>query len=167
MNIVKQHNPYGATHNAPKMIVVHCMGENIKDVDGDFIFAPRALENMGLSAHAMVAPSGKIYRCREDNEGAYHAKDFNTDSLGIEILVSGQHDYASFAKTIKTDWVTPQQFDAAVWQCREWVKLHGIEKIVRHSDISPDRKIDPGCGFLWGKFLAAVRKVDLNKQEVV
>lgn len=158
MNIIKQHNPYGAAHNEPKMIVVHCMGEYVKDVDGDFIFAPRLLENMGLSAHAMVAPDGKIYRCREDNEGASHAKDFNTDSLGIEILVAGQHDYASFTKAIKTDYVTAQQWDAAVWQVREWVRLYGITKIVRHSDLSPSRKIDPGSGFPWGKFLAAVKK---------
>lgn len=160
MKIVRQHSPYGASHNNPKMIVVHCMGEHVEDVNGEFIFAPRLLENMGLSAHALVDPDGKIYRCREDNEGAYHAKDFNTDSLGIEILVPGQHDYASFVKAIKTDYVTTQQWAAAVWQCREWVKLYGITKIVRHSDISPGRKIDPGAGFLWGKFLTAIKRIE-------
>jgi len=156
INVVSQHTPYGGAHNEPYMIVVHSMGEYVKDVNGEFIFAPRLLENMGLSAHVLVAPSGKIYRCREDSEGAYHAKDFNTDSLGIEILVSGQHDIASFAKAIKTDYVTRPQWDAAVWQCREWIKKHNITKIVRHSDISPSRKIDPGAGF---KFLAFKKAV--------
>lgn len=161
MNIIKQHSPYGGDdYNNPKMIVVHCMGEYVKDIDGHYIFAPRLLENIGVSAHALVDPNGNIYRCREDNEVAWHAKDFNTDSLGIEILVAGQQSYATFPKAIKTDYVTAPQWDAAVWQVREWVKLYGITKIVRHSDISPGRKIDPGAGFAWGKFLAAVRKGD-------
>jgi N-acetylmuramoyl-L-alanine amidase len=160
MKVISQHTAYGGAHNQPNMIVIHCMAEYVKDVDGKYIFAPRALENMGLSAHVLVAPNGDLYRCRDDNEGAYHAKDFNTDSLGIEILVSGKHDYASFSNAIKTDWATEQQFKSAVAQCREWVKLYGITKIVRHSDLSPGRKIDPGAGFKWGKFLAAIKKVE-------
>lgn len=164
MKIIPWHTPYGGAHNHPKMIVIHCMSEYVKNIDEEYIFAPRSLENMGLSAHVLAAPNGDLYRCREDNEGAYHAKDFNTDSLGIEILVSGEHDYASFAKTIKTDWVTEQQFDSAVAQCKEWVKLYGIEKIVRHSDLSPDRKIDPGSGFKWDKFLAAIKKENDHEQ---
>src|SRR5210317_1860024 len=97
----------GSKHNRPKMIVVHSMGEFL--LDPHPIHATDFLEKIGLSAHALVAPSGNIYICRDDDQGAYHAKGYNTDSLGIEFLVAGHHNYGSFLETIKTDWVTDEQ----------------------------------------------------------
>jgi len=160
--IVRQHSPCGASSNIPDTIVIHCMAEYVKDIEGNYTFAPRYLENAGLSAHSLIAPDGTNYRCREDNEGAYHALGHNTNTLGMEILVAGKHDYASFAKTIKTDYVTNPQWEAAVKQCREWIEKFGITKIVRHSDISPDRKIDPGAGFKWKKFLDVVKRSEVK-----
>lgn len=146
----------GARHNNPRMIVVHAMGEYL--LDPKPIHATDFLEKIGLSAHALIAPNGDTYICRDDDQGAYHAKGYNTDSLGIEFLVEGQHRYASFLETIKTDWVTTAQWEAGVTAVRNWVVGYGIsrKRIVRHSDISPGRKVDPGKGFNWDIFLDTV-----------
>ena len=142
--------------NKPRMIVVHAMGEFL--LDPHPIHATDFLEKIGLSAHALVAPSGDIHICRDDDQGAYHAKGYNTDSLGIEFLVEGHHNYGSFLEKIKTDWVTDEQFQAGVDAVRNWMTTYDIpiEKVVRHCDISPGRKVDPGVGFKWEKFLAVL-----------
>ena len=147
------HNPYGNAHQTPKRIIVHAMGEYILDDH-----APDFLMNQGLSAHVLAAPDGTLFRCREDTEGAYHARGFNTDSLGIEVLVAGHHDYGSFIKAIAAPWVTDAQYNATVKQCREWVQKFGITQIDRHCDVSPGRKLDPGAGFPWDKFISDVRR---------
>ena len=157
MKIVKQYNNYGAPHQTPKRIIVHAMGEYLSKDGHTWLRAPDFLEDRGLSVHALVAPDGTVYRCRHDNEGAYHALSFNTDSLGIEILVSGRHDYESFEQAIKTHYMTVSQYAALVEQVREWIHLYGITNIERHSDVSPGRKIDPGAGFPWDKFLNDIK----------
>lgn len=130
------------------------MGEYVEVIKDVFEFAPDYLLRVGYSAHAIVGPDGTIYRCREDDQGAYHALGHNTDSLGIEIMVSGKHNIKSLTNAMKTKYITDNQYDALLYQCREWKKKHNITKIVRHSDISPGRKIDPGTGFPMAQFLS-------------
>jgi N-acetyl-anhydromuramyl-L-alanine amidase AmpD len=71
--------------NAPiNLIVVHAMGEYIKD--GNNVYsAARFLKKIGLSAHYLVTPSGVILRCVREAQIAWHAKGFNTNSIGIEV----------------------------------------------------------------------------------
>lgn len=142
--------------NTPRMVVIHSMGEFL--LDPHPIHATDFLEKIGLSAHALVAPSGDIYICRDDDQGAYHAKGYNRDSLGIEFLVPGHHTYASFLETIKSPWVLEEQWKAGVEAVQDWVVAYDIprSKVVKHSDISPGRKVDPGAGFLWEQFLDEV-----------
>jgi len=148
--------PKGNRHNKPKLIVVHAMGEYILDPDPEH--ATEFLKKLGLSAHVLVDPAGDIWQCRPDYQGAYHARGFNTNSLGIEFLVEGNHNYSSFLEMIKTPYVTTAQWEAGVSVVSEWVKEYSLEedKIVRHSDISPGRKVDPGEGFHWQDFLDRV-----------
>ena len=161
MQTTHRHSPYGGAHQMPKLIVVHAMGEYVMaDGGGEYIYAVEHLARMMLSAHALVSPDGTVIRCRGDNEGANHARGFNTDSLGIEILVPGRHDYASFVRTIAQPYLTDAQYTAAVEQCREWMRLHSITRIARHSDVSPGRKLDPGAGFPWDKFILDVKGVE-------
>jgi len=154
MNIIERPLLSGASHNNPKMAVIHAMGEYIKDPDP--IFAPDFLEKIGLSAHALIVPNGDVMICREDNQGAYHARGYNTDSLGVEFLVEGVHDYGSFLEAIKTDYITPDQWAAGVELVKHWKEKHNISKVVRHSDLSPGRKLDPGSGMNWIKFISEV-----------
>lgn len=129
------------------------MAEYIKDPDP--IHAPTFLEQYKLSAHALITPSGDTILCRDDDQRAWHARGYNTDSLGIEFLVEGEHDYASFVEKIKSPYLSVMQFDAGIEAVRSWIDAYdiSINRIDRHSDLSPGRKVDPGAGFPWKIFL--------------
>jgi N-acetyl-anhydromuramyl-L-alanine amidase AmpD len=152
MNIINTHLDHGSKFNDPEIIVIHAMGEYIGG-DGWNDHAVQYLDKKKWSAHAFGAPNGDIYRCRLDNEGAYHALDFNTDSLGYEFLVEGSYKYGSFIDRIKEPYLTKLQYESGVEFVSDWVKMYNIKKVVRHSDLSPERKVDPGKGFPWKKFL--------------
>lgn len=154
MNIIDTHLDHGSKFNEPKILVIHAMGEYIGG-DGWDSHAVNYLDSVGFSAHACGAPNGDIYRCRLDSEGAYHAKGFNTDSLGYEFLVEGSHNYGSFIERIKTPYLTKLQYESGVEFVGNWAKMYDIkrDKIFRHSDLSPERKVDPSTGFPWEKFL--------------
>lgn len=141
--------PYGAPDQGrPKLIVYHAMGEFIKDDDGTIYAAHDWLKKLKISVHALITPSGVDIRQRRDEQGAYHAKGFNTDSLGIEFLVSGIHNYGTFLKAIKTDYVPAVQFKAGVEQVLKWRnKFQVLDRVEAHSTLSPGRKPDPGDGF--------------------
>lgn len=139
----------GLKINFPKRIIVHSMGEHIVGADGVTRHASEHLAYEKFSAHVLAAPNGDRYRCRRDDIGAAHAKGYNANSLGIEALVPGTHDYASFLKAIKGDWVSPEQYQSILAQCQEWIGIWPIERIDRHSDVDPERKKDPGTGFPW------------------
>lgn len=149
--IIHRPNPYGAASQTPRRIVVHAMGERVSGKD-----ASHFLESAGLSAHALVTPTGNIIKCREDTQGAYHAKGFNTDSLGIEFLVPGDHDIASLYRAMDRPWVSDAQLLAGARWIAEWVVRWGITQIDGHCDIDPSRKRDPGKGFPWDKLRAAL-----------
>jgi len=152
--------PDGAQDNAPKKIIVHSMGEFINN-KGVIYGARDWLKYLGYSAHILVTPSGTLIRCRTDFEGAYHARGHNTASLGIEFLVQGEHDYGTFLKAIKKDWVTEAQMEMGAIKIREWMdKFHILSgEVRRHSDISPGRKVDPG-NMDWDKLLTLIGKTD-------
>ena len=155
IGITNKYLPYGAVSNDPKLIVVHAMAEYIND--GDKVYhATEWLDKLKLSAHMLIGPDGDTYRCREDNQGAYHARGYNTDSLGIEFLVKGTHNYESFLKAIKTDYITELQYGVGLNVIRRWIDKYHISDIKRHSDISPGRKVDPGPGFTWNQFVSDI-----------
>jgi AmpD protein len=150
----------GRRTNRPDKIVVHAMGEYIEQGGRDFS-AWQWLNRLQLSAHALVTPSGIVVECRDTDERAYHAKGYNRNSLGVEILVPGVHTYGTFLEAMKTDWVTIAAWDAAVACVGKWAKEFDIPQnaIHRHSDLSPGRKFDPGTGFEWERFLTEVQGV--------
>ena len=142
----------GREKQYPQRIVVHCMAEYI-DTDGRDYSAVEFLDKIGLSVHALITPSGVVIRCRDDGQGAWHARGYNTNSLGVEIMVPGLHTYESFLTAIKTRYYTPRQYEALKELCISWANTHDIVHIDRHSDISPNRKHDPGDGFPWTSFV--------------
>ena len=150
-------NENGSSRNSPRRIVVHSMAEFLMDPQP--IHATDFLEKIGLSAHALIDPRGVVFVCRDEDEGAYHAKGYNQNSLGLEFLVPGHHTYGSFLEEIKSDnWLTQAAWEAGVTCVRRWCHTYDIprDKVFRHSDLSPGRKVDPGSGFKWDKFLDEV-----------
>ena len=103
-----------------------------------------------VSAHYVLAEDGTAYRLVPEERVAWHAgrshwrgrEALNTNSVGIEIvnLHGDRHDYPA------------PQIAALIELCHDILARHlAIEarNVVGHSDIAPQRKIDPGRRFPW------------------
>ncbi|MAI29162.1 MAG: N-acetylmuramoyl-L-alanine amidase [Rickettsiales bacterium] len=103
-----------------------------------------------VSCHYIVDTNGEVYNLVDEDKRAWHAgtsmwkksKDMNSRSIGIEIVYPGELS----AKSYDTE------------QIRSVIKLSLFLKkkykifdqnILGHSDIAPNRKIDPGIYFPW------------------
>ena len=106
-----------------------------------------------VSSHYFIKNSGQIINLVPDLYTAWHAgksnwKKFNSlnkYSIGIEINNPGHfHGYKTFYS---------KQILSLIKLLRYLVKRYNIKKqnILGHSDISPDRKKDPGEKFPWRK----------------
>jgi N-acetylmuramoyl-L-alanine amidase len=109
-----------------------------------------------VSAHYVLAEDGTAYRLVPEDRTAWHAgksywrgrEALNATSIGIEIvnLHGDRHDYP------------PPQIAALIELCTGILARHPhIEprNVVGHSDIAPQRKIDPGRRFPWKTLAAA------------
>ena len=104
-----------------------------------------------VSSHYFIKKNGKILILVPDLYVAWHAgisswknyKNLNNHSIGIEISNSG-HDN-NFEKFNK------RQINSVIKLSKYLVKKYKIKPkfILGHSDISPDRKKDPGENFPW------------------
>ncbi len=121
------------------------------------------LTSGGVSAHYLLpADQPKVYRLVEEERRAWHAGDsywrgrswLNASSIGIELVnTSGE---GADGQMQWQPW--PQaQIDRLILLLRDLKARHGIEprNIVGHSDIAPQRKIDPGPLFPWPQLAAA------------
>jgi N-acetylmuramoyl-L-alanine amidase len=103
-----------------------------------------------VSAHYVLAEDGTAYRLVQEERVAWHAgrsswrgrEALNGTSIGIEIvnLHGDRHDYPS------------QQIAALIELCRDILARNSAiepRNVVGHSDIAPQRKIDPGRRFPW------------------
>jgi N-acetylmuramoyl-L-alanine amidase len=109
-----------------------------------------------VSAHYVLAEDGTAYRLVAEDCVAWHAgrshwrgrEGLNATSIGIEIvnLHGDRHDYP------------PQQIAALIELCSGILARHPAiapRNVVGHSDIAPQRKIDPGRRFPWQTLAAA------------
>jgi len=162
-NIVTDLIEAGGGAQRPELLVIHAMGENIRITEpyktsrgvvippGEYP-AHEWLKLLGISAHYLLHPDGHFTKCRHTDLIAWHAKDFNTNSVGIEVLVEGVYTYEEFLEQIKTDWVKPAQYSSLLELGSEIYNWWEMKDLKRHSDLSPGRKYDPGTGFKWDWF---------------
>jgi len=106
-----------------------------------------------VSSHYVVDESGQITQLVPEARRAWHAGvsswegeiDNNSRSIGIEIGNVG-HDlgYPGFPDV---------QIDVVIALCRDIIRRHRIRaaRVLAHSDIAPQRKIDPGEKFPWAR----------------
>ena len=119
----------------------------------DFPSSLRVLTQGPVSAHYLVQDDPPIvYRLVDESRRAYHAglsswkgyTQINAASIGIEIVNRGFRDGAwqQYPKA---------QMDVVLELVKDIVKRHAIrpDRIVGHSDIAPQRKVDPGPMFPW------------------
>lgn len=132
--------------------------------EGNF---PRSLDILTrggkVSSHYLVnsAPP-TVYRLVDENRRAWHAgvsswqgqTQLNAASIGIEIVHPGYRDTPEGRVWLE---YPPAQIDAVLELCKQIVKAHKIrpDRVVGHSDIAPQRKIDPGPRFPWQRFADA------------
>ena len=104
-----------------------------------------------VSAHYLLDQKGKIYSLVNEKDIAWHAgisswkadKLLNKKSIGIELQNTGTAgNYEKFPN---------QQISQLEKLIKELQNKYNISNanILGHSDISPDRKIDPGPKFPW------------------
>jgi len=125
---------------------------------GTFAGAFNILTEGAVSSHYLVRDDDPptIYRLVDENRRAYHAglsswkgqTALNAASIGIEIVNAG--DTRTNGEVSFSDY-PPAQVDAVVALVKDIVQRHEIrgDRILGHSDIAPQRKVDPGPKFPW------------------
>ena len=123
----------------------------------DFQRSLKTLTEGAVSSHYLVNDDPPvIYRLVDETRRSWHAgvsswqgqTQLNAASVGIEIVNRGYRDENGVR--VWYDY-PPAQIDAVVALVRKIVAEHRIrpDRIVGHSDIAPQRKIDPGRRFPW------------------
>jgi N-acetylmuramoyl-L-alanine amidase len=136
----------------PEFLIMHYTATATgKEAEEDYFMNPAPAKNSPVSAHYMVDVDGTITSYVDEDRRAWHAgvsfwdgiEDLNSYSIGIEIVNPG-HDYGYVPFPEK-------QMKAVVSLCKDIVVRHNIspDKVLGHSDIAPERKIDPGELFDW------------------
>jgi len=131
-------------------LVIHYTSE-------DFASSLKVLTQGPVSAHYLVRDDPPtVYRLVDENRRAYQAgvsswkgqTQLNAASIGIEIVNLGDRGPAD-----NLQWFDypKAQMDVVVALVKDIVKRHQIrpDRIVGHSDIAPQRKVDPGPRFPW------------------
>lgn len=126
-----------------------------------FPVALKTLTEQDVSSHYLISDTARpvVYQLVDENRRAWHAgvsswydyPDLNTSSIGIELVNEGRRPDLSWAP------YAPQQVDTLIALLRDLVAKHNIaaEHIVGHSDVAPQRKIDPGPLFPWKQLAQA------------
>ena len=140
-------------------IIIHCISLPEKEYDNDYVISFftnklnfdahesfKDLEDLKVSSHLFIRRSGEVIQFVPFNKKAWHAgesrykgrENFNEFSIGIELEGSVDDSY------------TDNQYDRLKIVIQELKDLYPSIKdsnILRHSDIAPDRKNDPGEHF--------------------
>jgi Negative regulator of beta-lactamase expression len=100
-----------------------------------------------VSAHYLICEQGRVFRLVDEGMRAWHAgagqwgevTDVNSRSIGIELANPGTAPFAA------------AQMDALELLLADILDRHAIppERVIGHSDMAPERKIDPGPRFDW------------------
>jgi len=104
-----------------------------------------------VSAHYLIDEKGAVLQLVPESRRAWHAgrstwkgkTDINSRSIGIEISNPGHDgDYPNFPE---------EQIGAVIQLAQDICQRHQILPwmVLAHSDIAPDRKLDPGEKFPW------------------
>lgn len=109
------------------------------------------IHGLRVSAHVLISREGSITQYVPFNMRAWHAGQScykgrtccNDFSIGIELegTDTGYYTNGQYHQLIKITTALLKQYS----------KL-SIDRITGHSDIAPDRKLDPGPGFDWKRF---------------
>ncbi len=118
-----------------------------------------------VSAHYLLTDTHPVhlYQLVPEDRNAWHAGDsswygrtyVNNASIGIEIVNNGDTAHPTARGTGSP--ITKTQIQAVMLLVQDVAQRHGVlpKNIVGHSDIAPQRKVDPGPLFPWRRLAAA------------
>ncbi|WP_319784173.1 N-acetylmuramoyl-L-alanine amidase [Oceanisphaera sp. IT1-181] len=116
-----------------------------------------------ITEHTIANQAATIYRLVDENQRAWHAGDsqwqgrtwLNASSIGIEMVHRGFTVNPQGHKEW-LPWSEPQ-IDALILLLTDIMQRHGLsaDSVVGHSDIAPQRKLDPGPLFPWHRLAKA------------
>jgi len=105
-----------------------------------------------VSCHYIIDTKGKIYNLVQENKRAWHAGisswsgdlNLNNRSIGVELVNKGELSKNNYKV---------KQIDSLIKLIIDLKQKYFIKDwdILGHSDIAPERKIDPGIFFPWEK----------------
>jgi N-acetylmuramoyl-L-alanine amidase len=128
---------------------------------GDHATSLKVLTQRDVSAHYLVSDERRptVYRLVPEERRAWHAglgswygfTDLNTGSIGIEIVNMGRLADGRWAP------YTSGQIEAIKALVKDLAQRHGVSprNIIGHSDVAPQRKLDPGPHFPWKELAQA------------
>jgi N-acetylmuramoyl-L-alanine amidase len=154
MELIEAPSPnFDARIVPPDMIVLHYTGMRTGQEAIDRLRDPESR----VSSHYLVEEDGRVFRLVPEERRAWHAgvsfwkgrSDVNGASIGVEIVNPGvEFGYHPF----------PEAQIAAVIELVGDIRSRWIisdNDIVGHSDVAPDRKLDPGELFPWRRLAEA------------
>jgi N-acetylmuramoyl-L-alanine amidase len=132
---------------------------------GDDYASLRELSRGDVSVHYLLTDTHPVhvYQLVPEDRNAWHAGEsswyghtsINNASIGIEIVNRGDTRDASGA--LHWEPYHEDQIQAVMLLVRAIAQRHGVlpENIVGHSDVAPQRKVDPGPLFPWHRLAVA------------
>ena len=134
---------------SPCMLLLHYTGMESMEAAKERLSDPESK----VSAHYLIDEDGHVFDLVPDSKRAWHAglsywgqeSDINSVSIGIEIVNPGhEFGYRDFS---------PEQMESVLGLCKKLMSKYNIVHVLGHSDVAPERKMDPGEKFDW-KWLA-------------
>lgn len=151
------------------LLVIHCISlppgqfggdaierffTNVLDAEEHPYFA--TIASLTVSAHLLIRRDGQVTQFVSFNDRAWHAgqssfdgrENCNDFSIGIELEGSDSDLYtdAQYATLAGVTLAIQREYPAIT-----------CDRITAHSTIAPTRKTDPGPGFDWHRYHAALR----------
>lgn len=167
LRINNEYTARGQDSRSRYIVVHYTAGESAR--------ALQVLTTGEVSAHYLIDnnASATIYQLVDESRRAWHAGDsewegrnnLNASSIGIELVNRGFQDTPAG----RVWYPFPQaQIDALILLLKDIKQRQGItgDHILGHSDIAPQRKLDPGPLFPWHQ-LAAAGVIDWPPQALV
>jgi N-acetylmuramoyl-L-alanine amidase len=148
MSLISAPSPnFDQRRGPPDMVVLHYTGMRTGAEALERLRDPEAK----VSAHYLIEEDGAVFQLVPEERRAWHAgvafwkgeRDVNAASIGIELVNPGhEFGYVDFPET---------QLEALIGLLDavrgRWTIPNG--RILGHSDVAPERKVDPGEKFPW------------------
>lgn len=123
----------------------------------DFNRSVELLTRTPVSSHYLISEAPvQIYQLVDEQYRAWHAGEsswqgrnwLNANSIGIELVHEGYRERDG--ETFWPGW-NEEQIEALVLLLKDIIRRHDlpVDAVLGHSDIAPQRKVDPGPAFPW------------------